>query len=190
MTWARMMRSRAQSTANGGPISSMPWVRHSPGSWAGMAFAFVVSLKKASILPAGMKAIRSLPGEEPTYAQTCGILLGANSESPGWRVNRSSPISMTNSLFQRREEANRCAALHRVLQEVTKVAEGRWIGRGDLSDVYHDESCSGPRNQLTGESRHHRRTLRRPHMSEAQVARCVRHRLLWNRSPNRPRPRR
>ena len=62
-----------------------------------MAFAFVTSRKKASILPAGMNAIRILPRASPTWAQTWGTLRGPNTESPGLSVNLSCPISKMNS---------------------------------------------------------------------------------------------
>jgi len=70
-------------TASGGPSNSMPCARQRAGSCGGMALAFVTSRKKASILPAGIKAISILPRAFPTCAQTCGILRGASRESPG-----------------------------------------------------------------------------------------------------------
>ena len=66
-------------------------------SYAGAAWVFVTSLKNASILPAGVKVRRSLPGPSPMKAQAWGMLRGPRRESPGWRVKRLSPISAMNS---------------------------------------------------------------------------------------------
>ena len=58
------------STGKGGPSNAMPYARHNSGSWGGIALALVTSRKKASILPAGLKAIRIRPRASPAKAQT------------------------------------------------------------------------------------------------------------------------
>lgn len=57
----RFSVAAAYSNNKGGPSSSMPWARHSPGSCGGIALDLVTSRKKAFIFPAGINAIRILP---------------------------------------------------------------------------------------------------------------------------------